>query len=221
MVPSKLLCMVLLGLAVIGCSRSTGSADAPAGSQPFSGPSSELQELVGQLCSAECETFRNACDRLFDQGMAAVPVLLEHATDADEAVFLPPIFVNVRYSCMSPLWPMPEWTRGHVVLYLLEGIRVGHLAHSFFPRFRVAGVWDDVELAQAEYRAWWDSLQAGGITHEPSVSWSPVPDEVRARPGDQYERVTCAVPVRLSPPPTSGPSADSDSYSPVAPAVER
>lgn len=161
--------VVLFVVVADGCRKQAPSKQSVA---------EECRMLVDQLGSDDATVVEAACKRLFEHGAAAVPVLLERATDDEVVSWTPPVF---SYTSRYPV--EPGWTRGNSALYLVESIRVGRLDHSSLAMFCAREVLDDTEAALGEYREWWQSIQSdsGAPIHEPRVTWALVPDEVRAK----------------------------------------
>lgn len=123
-----------------------------------------LRAAVFDLAAADSVTATGACVTLFRAREAAVPLLLEFATDDRSVSWEPPSGAGT-----SMLWPM---TLGEKCIYLLESIRVGRLSHQSVPGFRCGGVSSDTACATKEYRRWFESVQRGDQPpYKPAVDW--------------------------------------------------
>jgi hypothetical protein len=163
-----------LGLAFMSCWTLTLGCGPPAAPDQ-----AELRAWIAKLVSARNGTeFKQACEKLFCGGYAAVPALLEAARDETPVGWTAPTILN-----RSSLMPRRA-TRGVVCIYLIESIRVGRLAHSsgrnYSCRAEVAG--DSRACAVTEYERWWESVSRGDDPpYTPRVTWEWVSDrEIRA-----------------------------------------
>lgn len=138
-------------------------------------------ELILALQSEDRSIYQHACERLFERGLDAVPALLDAAENSEPVHFSAPTF---PYRSRRPA----TVTSGQVCLYLVEGIRKGHLAHSVSETFECGDEGtSSLRCAQSEYRQWYESSQrTGEPPYEPRVRWSWIDDDSVTRFVSKY-----------------------------------